>query len=47
MYRMELLNEWLKLNRNNKIYKTIRDEFNNKYKTLIEKDDVTNEKIRG
>lgn len=34
-YRVELFNEWLKLNRSNKIYKTIRDELNNNYiKTL-------------
>ena len=33
-YRMELLNEWLKLNRNNKIYKTVRDELNQNEKKL-------------
>ena len=29
-YRMKIFNNWLKLNRNNKIYKTVRDELNNK-----------------
>ena len=28
-YRMKLFEEWLKLNRNNKIYKTVRNELNN------------------
>lgn len=31
-YRMELFNDWLKLNRNNKIYKTVRNELNNSNK---------------
>ena len=35
--RMELFNEWLKLNRNNKIYKTVRDELNNNYVKTLKK----------